>query len=60
MLAPYFPRLLVRQSDFGYPAGAVLGDVIVSDFPQNLACGANRSTAARVRRPHSRRRGHMV
>jgi hypothetical protein len=23
-----------------------LGDVIVSDFPQNLACGANRSTAS--------------
>jgi hypothetical protein len=45
MLAPYFPGLLVRQSDFGHPVGAGSGDVIVSDFPQNLACDANRSTA---------------
>jgi hypothetical protein len=32
MLAPYFSGLLVVQSDFGHPAGAVLGDAIVSDF----------------------------
>jgi hypothetical protein len=45
MLAPYFSGLLMRQSDFGHPVGTGLGDVIVSDFPQNLACGANRSAA---------------
>jgi len=35
MLAPYLSVQFYRQSDFGHPAGAVLGDVgdmIVSDF----------------------------
>jgi hypothetical protein len=32
MLAPHFSGLLLKQSDFGHPAGAVLGDAIVSDF----------------------------
>ncbi|MGB6543468.1 MAG: hypothetical protein WBF03_21665 [Xanthobacteraceae bacterium] len=44
-LAPYFPGLLTRQSDFGHPVGTGLGDVIVSNFSQNLACDANRSAA---------------
>jgi hypothetical protein len=35
MLAPYLSVQFYRQSDFGHPAGAVVGDVgdmIVSDF----------------------------
>jgi hypothetical protein len=35
MLAPYLSAQFYRQSDFGHPAGAVVGDVgdmIVSDF----------------------------
>jgi hypothetical protein len=32
MLAPHFSGLVIEQSDFGHPAGAVLGDAIVSDF----------------------------
>ncbi len=38
-----FFRLADRQSDFGHPAcWCCLADTIASDFPQNLACGANR------------------
>jgi len=36
MLAPYFSGLLALQSDFGHPAGAVLGDAIVSDFSPKI------------------------
>src|SRR6202040_395934 len=32
MLAPYLSAQFYRQSDFGHPAGAVVGDMIVSDF----------------------------
>jgi hypothetical protein len=32
MLAPYLSVQFYRQSDFGHPAGAVVGDMIVSDF----------------------------
>jgi hypothetical protein len=38
MVAPHFSACLLMQSGFELPAGAVL-DAIVSDFPQNLACG---------------------
>jgi hypothetical protein len=55
MLAPYLSVQFYRQSDFGHPAGAVVGDMIVSDFrcsdfPQNLACGADRSICIAVQR----------
>jgi hypothetical protein len=54
MLAPYLSAQFYRQSDFGHPAGAVVGDMIVSDFrcfglspksglwrgSQHLHCGA--------------------
>jgi hypothetical protein len=32
ILAPYLSGLFYRQSDFGDPAVAVVGDMIVSDF----------------------------
>jgi hypothetical protein len=32
MLAPYLSAQFYWQSDFGHPAGAVVGDMIVSDF----------------------------
>jgi hypothetical protein len=47
MLAPHFLGLFCWQSDFGHPVGADLGDMIVSDFPQNLACGTDRNTCKR-------------
>jgi hypothetical protein len=54
MLAPYLSAQFYWQSDFGHPAGAVVGDMIVSDFrcfglppksglwrgSQHLHCGA--------------------
>ena len=48
MLAPYLSGLFCTQSDFGQPAGVVVGDMIVSDFfrfdfLQNLACGVDRN-----------------
>ena len=45
MVAPYFCGLLIGQSDFGHPAGAVLPMLTTQSlrtFPQNLACGARR------------------
>jgi hypothetical protein len=55
MLAPYLSVQFYWQSDFGHPAGAVVGDMIVSDFrcfglPQNRACGADRSGCTAVQR----------
>jgi hypothetical protein len=55
MLAPYLSAQFYWQSDFGHPAGAVVGDMIVSDFrcfglPQNRACGVDRSICTAVRR----------
>jgi hypothetical protein len=34
--------LLIAQSDFGHPAGAVLPTQTLRTSPQNLACGASR------------------
>jgi hypothetical protein len=47
MVAPYFGGLLIVQSGFGHPAGAVLPRQMLTTqtlrtFPQNLACGACR------------------
>jgi hypothetical protein len=44
----YFPGLLDPQSDFGHPAGVVVRTKALRTFPQNLACGANRSAARDV------------
>jgi hypothetical protein len=51
---PYLSGLLGSQSDFGQPAGDVFGVVLATEsfrnFPQNLACGADRSFCSEVRR----------
>jgi len=41
MLAPYSSGLLMAQWDLG--GRCCLADTIVSDFPQNLRCGAVRN-----------------
>jgi len=50
MLAPYLSGLLVSQSDFGHPAGAVLATRSFRNFLQNLACGADHSLCTAVLR----------
>jgi len=46
MLAPHLLGLLAMQSDLGQSGWCCLADKIALDFPQNLACGGNRSTCA--------------